>query len=71
MKGSKTKNRKTGGRISWVYYYKAEAVNTTSPVSPRKFDASRALGAALTKHQDVRGSRKAILHIGGISSLLA
>jgi integrase len=52
MKGTITKYRKTDGRISWGYYYKVEGRQYTKSGFPTKFDASKALGAALAKHQD-------------------
>ena len=52
MKGSITKYRKTDGRISWGYYCKIQGRQYTKSGFPTKFDASKALGAALAKHQD-------------------
>ena len=51
MKGTITKYRKTDGHISWGYHYKLEGRQFTKSGFPTKFDASKALGAALAKHQ--------------------
>ena len=51
MKETITKYRKTDGRISWGYQYRWEGRQFTKSGFPTKFDASKALGAALARHQ--------------------
>ncbi len=51
MKEMITKYRKTDGRISWGYHYRWEGRQFTKSGFPTKFDASKALGAALARHQ--------------------
>ncbi len=51
MKGTITKYRKTDGHISRGYHYKLEGRQFTKSGFSTKFDASKALGAALAKHQ--------------------
>jgi integrase len=55
VRGSLTKYRKKDGRVSWGYYYKAEGRQYTKGGFPTKFDASKALDAALGNHQDTDG----------------
>jgi hypothetical protein len=55
MKGSITKYRKKDGRVSWGYYYKAEGRQYTKSGFATKFDASKALDAALGNYQDENG----------------
>lgn len=51
MKGTITKYRKTDGRISWGYYYRVGGRPYTKSGFPTKFDASKALDAALARDQ--------------------
>ena len=55
MNGTITKYRKKDGRISWGYHYKAEGRQFTKSGFPSKFEASKALGAALGRRQDTNG----------------
>jgi integrase len=55
MKGSITKYRKKDGRVSWGYYYKAEGKQFTKSGFPTRFDAGKALDAALGNVQDDNG----------------
>jgi integrase len=55
MKGTITKYRKKDGRLTWGYYYKIGAKQFTKTIFATKFDASKALDAALGNHQDADG----------------
>jgi hypothetical protein len=55
MNGSITKYRKKDGRVSWGYYYKAEGRQFTKSGFSTKYDAAKALDAALGNHQDEEG----------------
>ncbi len=51
MKETITKYRKTDGRLSWGYQYRREGRQFTKSGFPTKFDACKALGGALARHQ--------------------
>jgi integrase len=51
MRETITKYRKTDGRISWGYQYRWEGRQFTKSGFLTRFDASKALGAALARHQ--------------------
>lgn len=55
MNGTITKYRKKEGRISWGFHYKAEGRQFSKSGFVTKFEASKALGAALGRHQDANG----------------
>ena len=56
MKETITKYRKTDGRISWGYQYRWEGRQFTKSGFRTKFEASKALGIALARHQ-LHGAR--------------
>src|SRR5215471_11343991 len=51
MKETITKYRKMDGRVSWGYQYRWQGLQFTKSGFPTKFEASKALGAALARHQ--------------------
>ena len=55
MNGTITRYRKKDGRISWGYYFKAEGRQYTKSGFGTKFDAAKALDAALGNYQDESG----------------
>lgn len=55
MNGTIAKYRKKDGRISWGYHYKAEGRQFSKSGFTTKFEASKALGVALGRHQDANG----------------
>jgi hypothetical protein len=55
LNGTIAKYRKKDGRISWGYYYTAEGGQFSKSGFATKFEASKALGAALGRHQDANG----------------
>jgi integrase len=55
VKGTITKYRKKDGRVSWGYYYKTEGRQFTKSGFGTKFDAAKALDAALGNHQNSDG----------------
>jgi hypothetical protein len=58
LNGTITKHRKKNGRISWGYYYRAEGRQYTKCGFATKFEASKALGAAVGKHSDGDGAAR-------------
>jgi integrase len=52
MKGTLTKYRKSDGRISWGYYFKADGRQITKQGFATREVAANALGAAIAQHQN-------------------
>src|SRR4051812_23971372 len=55
LNGRITKYHKKDGRISWGYRYTTESRLFSKSGFATKFEASKALGAALGRHQDENG----------------
>ena len=55
MTGTITKYRKKDGHISWGHHCKAEGPQVSKSRFATKFEGSKALGAALGRHQDPSG----------------
>jgi len=55
LNGTITKYRKKDGRISWRYRFKAKGRQFSESGFATKFEASKALGAALRSQQDASG----------------